>query len=648
MIDLIERKNPYIIGRPIQEPELFFGRDRLFEFISDNLQQGAQVILLHGQRRIGKSSVLAQIPHSVKLPNFAFVPLSLEGASQKPIGEVLHEMSRDTIGHFNLHTQLEVPTSRAFQRNPRLFIDQFLPALRQVLQTQNIVLLLDEFDALYNFGVEDAAGHLFPFLQSGVYEFPNLYMIPVVGRQLHDLPAMLTLFREAPNQEVGLLDRRSAEALITVPAKEMLTYELDAIDAILELSAGHPYFTQLICSTLFAQARTEQRWQVTRSDVKLIVDRAIELGEGGLGWFWTGIPLPERVVFAAAAEVPRARQIQFPEAATLDFNESEPLELLRECGVVLTDAILDSVLNLVDWKFLRSSGTRSGQSRTSLPPTVSTYRVTIELVRRWLLQRHPIRREIDELEKLNPEAQALYQAARSARAFGATLSIVSRLNRALSLNPNHFAALFELADCLAELRQFPQAIKHYKRAYLVDPVRVRDSYVKTLHDYGEELRDIGEYDDAIEQLEEALTIDPDNEDVQELLNQIRKSLKYNSHLQVVSLRSDAGRDALVSPNMREVRAPEQDLRSLRQNFDRLWNQIIAEAPSSLKDRALDRLSDLQKEIFTNRQADLATLVYVYQWSRNNLPEKLAQAVTEFIDQVTAKIGRQPDEDRSVS
>lgn len=632
MIDLIERKNPYIIGRPIVEPELFFGRDRLFEFVADNLQQGAQVILLHGQRRIGKSSVLAQIPHFVKLPDFAFVPLSLEGASQKPIGEVLHEMAGETIGHFGLHKQLDLPTGRMFQRNPRQFIDQFLPALQQVLQTQNIVLLLDEFDALYNFGVEDAAGHLFPFLQSGVYEFPNLYIIPVVGRRLHDLPAMLTLFREAPNQEVGLLDRRSAEQLITVPTKGVLTYELDAIDAIWDLSAGHPYFTQLICSTLFAQARTERRWQVTRSDVKSIVDRAIELGEGGLSWFWRGIPLPERVVFSAAAEVPRARQLQSPEAATLDFNETEPLELLRECGVVLTDAILDSVLNLVDWKFLSPTGSQSGQSRVSLPPTVSTYRVTIELVRRWLLQRHPVRREIDELEQLNPEAQALYETARSARAFGATLNIVSRLKRALSLNPNHFGALFELADCLAELRQFPQAIEYYKRAYLVDPVRVNDSYVKTLHDYGEELRDLGEYDDAIEQLEAALAIDPDDEEIQESLGQIRKSLKYNPHLH------------LVSSNVREVRAPEQDLRSLRQNFDHLWNQISAEAPSSLKDRALDRLSDLQKEIFTNRQVDWATLVYVYQWLLNNLPEKLAQAVTEFIDQVIAKIGRPPDED----
>ncbi len=93
MSDSFGRKNPYIIGRPIVEPEMFFGRETLFEFIQDNLLQGAQVILLHGQRRIGKSSVLAQIPHFVKLKDFEFVPLSLEGDSRKPLGMVLHELA---------------------------------------------------------------------------------------------------------------------------------------------------------------------------------------------------------------------------------------------------------------------------------------------------------------------------------------------------------------------------------------------------------------------------------------------------------------------------------------------------------------------------------------------------------------------------
>ncbi|NES68836.1 MAG: hypothetical protein F6K24_28230, partial [Okeania sp. SIO2D1] len=46
------RRNPYIVGRSIDESKLFFGRESMFHFIEDHLSNNQQVILLHGQRRI--------------------------------------------------------------------------------------------------------------------------------------------------------------------------------------------------------------------------------------------------------------------------------------------------------------------------------------------------------------------------------------------------------------------------------------------------------------------------------------------------------------------------------------------------------------------------------------------------------------------
>ncbi|MBD2083117.1 ATP-binding protein [Leptolyngbya sp. FACHB-17] len=640
-----QRRNPYIIGRPIAEPNCFFGRDRLFEFITDNLLQGAQVILLHGQRRIGKSSVLAQIPRSVNLPQFAFVPLSLEGDSRKSIGEVVYELARDAVQQFDcLKEHMEIPTIEEFQRDPSLFLRQFIPNLRRELAVENVVLLLDEFDALYNRTVDQAAGNLFHFLQAGVYDYPHLYLIPVVGRQLDDLPAMLSLFREAPNQEVGLLDRQSAEQLVTVPAKGILEYDLEAIDAILELSAGHPYFTQVICFTLFTHARSENCWRVTRSDVRANVDRAIELGEGGLGWFWEGIPLPERVVFSAAAEVPRARQLQYPELSSLDFSEAESLELLRECGVELTEPIRNGVINLVDWRFLRTTGSRSGIGvrRTSMPPSVATYRVSIELVRRWLVQRHPIRRELRELEDLDVKAKTLYETAKAARRRGTTPRIVSLLNESLRHNPNHFEALFELADSLIELREFPQALKHYRRAYLVDAVRVQDNYVEALYDYAEELHNLGENDEAIAQLEEAYAIEPNNAQVKRLLDQIRREEQFVERLKVLPITSMNG--SYIS-SIAALSSDRSDLSSLQQNFKQLRAQVSAEAPKEVRHRALEHLNDLQEELFTQKKVNGLTLLYMYQWFRNHLPKSLVQAVTDFVDSVSAAISHQNENEK---
>lgn len=48
--------NPYQIGDPITDPNKFFGREPEFRRINDGLQNNEQLILLYGQRRIGKSS----------------------------------------------------------------------------------------------------------------------------------------------------------------------------------------------------------------------------------------------------------------------------------------------------------------------------------------------------------------------------------------------------------------------------------------------------------------------------------------------------------------------------------------------------------------------------------------------------------------
>lgn len=647
MSDSFGRKNPYIIGRPIVEPEMFFGRETLFEFIEDNLLQGAQVILLHGQRRIGKSSVLAQIPHSVKLKNFEFVPLSLEGDSRKPLGVVLHELARDSLDYFDrFKDRVDVPSIAELTEQPQLFVDRFLPDLRQALGVKNIVLLLDEFDAVgdYRPDMTDAAGHLFPFLQSEVYQHRDLYIIPVVGRQLNDLRSLLSLFREAPYREVGLLDRRSAEKLITKPAGKILEYFPGAIDAILELSAGHPYFTQMLCFSLFINAREERRWKVTREDVKKIVDRAIEFGEGGLAWFWDGIPLPERVVFSAAAEVPELKLAANPSDASLEFTEIEPLELLGECGVIVTDDIRRSILNLVNWKFLQASNSHRPRVRSAtIPPSISTYRITIELVRRWLVGRHPIRKEIKELSTLSPEADALYQRAKRDRDHrGATPTIATLLDRALKLNPNHFEALLELASTFADLEQFARAIVYYERAYLIDPVRVRDAYIKTFLNYAAQLRDLGQFDDAIARLTDALALEPAKEG-QELLEQVRKAKQLDEKLKVNPLTNGNGHVATRSTT--ELKVQDLDFVMLENSFTRLVNQVKAEAPNDMKGKALERLDDLQKEIFNEKEVDIPTLVYVHRWFSKNLPSTIAQTVTDFVDKVIAKTFGKEDSER---
>src|SRR5262249_22991597 len=155
---------------------------------------------------------------------------------------VLHNLAVAITNRLNLPRDKVIPPpEEELGNNPDLFASSFLPQVYQALNGRNLVLLLDEFDVLSNYSGEAAVEHFFPYLEAILPGQQHLFMIAVVGRRLKEIPTLLSLFKGAPNHEIGLLDRTSAQQLITEPARGILQYEDDAIDGIFTLAAGHPY-----------------------------------------------------------------------------------------------------------------------------------------------------------------------------------------------------------------------------------------------------------------------------------------------------------------------------------------------------------------------------------------------------------------------
>jgi WD40 repeat protein len=543
MADATIRRNPYIIGRPISESELFFGRESLFAFIEDNLKQGAKVIVLHGQRRIGKSSVLSQIPNfvgqrasrfakfkyeyninlddsysisenrygqkgdaAVSKDEFVFVPFDLQDKSWLPLSGILYSLATEIINHLELCLETVTrPTTTELEKDLNIFYHHFLPQVYQALDGKNLVLLLDEFDVLSDYNPDSGVEHFFPYIKSLLSQQEKLFIIPVIGRQLDDMPQLFSLFKGAPSREIGLLDEHDAERLITKPVDGILKYSSGAIKAIIELTSGHPYFTQLMCFVLFSQARDEQRSVINRIDVENAVDKAIESGEAGLAWFRDGLPLPERVLFSAAAEAQENHvrdEAQLKDRyGDLGYTTLSGLKdlwkLLQHYGVVLTEPLLRAEDRLSEWKFL---GDR-----------YKKHDVRVELVRRWLVKRFPLRQEIRELEQLDKNLYYhLYDEATKARQRGDTRSAIKLYEQVLEINPNYFRALFEIAEEYLLIKNFAKAVETYTRAYKVAPIPTEANFTQALVSYGHKLITQGNFELAKKQLSKALEIQPDN------------------------------------------------------------------------------------------------------------------------------------------
>jgi hypothetical protein len=556
--------NPYIVGRPIYEPELFFGRRKLFRFIEDNLRQGVQVILLHGQRRIGKSSVLMQIPNFVGKDNFIFIYFDLHDKNNLPLSSILQNLAiaiNQKLDQLGLSSFADEPFSLTsleaslYESNyPKLFLNEFLLKVINILaqNNQKIVLLLDEFDVLNNQSSGSLTEQFFVYLQSLINQYSELFLIPVVGRRIEDLDNLKSLFKQAPNHEIGLLDTKiEAKDLILKPVANSLKYEDDAVTAILELTSGHAYLTQAVCYSLFLQAEEEEKSVITAADVKSIVDDAIELAEGGLAWFRDGLPISERVVFSAVAEAEKlAEQLlqknlnktmerlsyrsdfeskivdaitneyldlldldlldlsnkRLQEFFVEDFNHGkienielfkkrfaeylkekytlhryidqlqrsslvEPLKLLQEYGVIITEDLAKAPLNLLRWSFLERLDHKifSGNNDSF------KCKIKVKLVSYWLTKRYPLGQAIWELEKADVEAFELFELT-TAISEKRKLHLTGLYETVIELNPNHFPALFKLAENYLEAGNFKKARDKYQRADKVDPGRAEEGY----------------------------------------------------------------------------------------------------------------------------------------------------------------------------
>jgi len=370
--------NPYVIGVPLTGVAGFYGRRDIFEFVQDILTAEHQnVVVLYGQRRIGKTSLLHQISRRLR-DEGQVVPVyfDLQGKEQKPLGEVLYLLARTVARPLNMRD----PERDRFDDAGRFFRDEFLYSAYEQLDERRLLLLFDEFDVLGDelSSAGAASETLFPYLNDLIVHHDRIVFIFVVGRRIEELTTHFqSVFKQAVYRRIGLLEPENARAVITGPVKDVLTFEEGAIAAILNLTTGHPYFTQLVCFEIFNAMKAANQRVVTEADVLSLVDRAIESGHGALNWFWDGLPRAERFIMSAVAHVTDETGL-----ATLE----DIRQILEKYRIVLTGLELqDAPGRLVAWEMLRLEDTHS-------------YRFVVELVRRWLLKTHPLesaRRDVD-------------------------------------------------------------------------------------------------------------------------------------------------------------------------------------------------------------------------------------------------------------
>lgn len=512
--------NPYVTGGAVGNSPAFVGRDDVLGEVLHMLPHDKNnAIVLYGQRRIGKTSVLREL--EARLPNQGdYIPIyfNLENKGQQSLGQLLQELARtirDILQKNGLHNDqagLETSPENTFHQS-------WLPqVLDQLPQNKSLVLLFDEFDVLDAPDAKQAGGAFFPYLRDHLLPLnpKRLNFVFVIGRKMDDMTQIaLSVLRVTNAKRVSLLKREDTVKLIRLSeANKTLEWTAEAIDKVWQLTSGHPYLTQVLCSQLWHKLWDDMPAsvpKVTGKDIQgNIIDETIDASESALVWLWDGLPPAERVVASALAE-----------AGNRVIPEKQLEDLLTQSGVKLVIRELQTAPGLLqDWDLIEGTAKEG-------------YRFRVELLRRWIAKYKRLSEVRKELDRLEPVADGLYQAGLGSYRAGNLEDALTYLRQADRLNPNHLAANQLLAEILLARNQPNEAREILERLYTYQPdVTTRPRLIQALLQSAQTSK---EENEQIKFYERVLELDVNHSEVNQRFTEILAKKSVDKTREVLEL-----------------------------------------------------------------------------------------------------------------
>ncbi|MDM8564332.1 ATP-binding protein [Candidatus Halobeggiatoa sp. HSG11] len=352
--------NPYITGVPLTtlNKELFVGRKDIIARIEVLLsEQRNPPILLYGQRRMGKTSLLNFF--NELLPN-NYISLFVD--FQGPVSLAANHSSFFYSLSYALikaaHGKLTLPVleRKELQDDPFIVFDEWLNKVEDSIEEHTLLITFDEFETLeesFERGNLDRRSILSMFRH--IIQHRLRFKIIFAGlHQLDVFPDWNSYFINAESVYLSYLKESEAIQLIKKPTS--IEYKPDAIKYILYLTHCHPALLQLLCKEIILLKNSQEvnkQHLITKEDVDIAILNALKSG---------------RNYFSHIAERSRIERdiLQFiaSQGKGIIINKEKLSKKFQELENSLENLIQSELIEL----------------------TPTGYRFQIEIIRRWFVQ----------------------------------------------------------------------------------------------------------------------------------------------------------------------------------------------------------------------------------------------------------------------
>lgn len=283
-------ENLYISGKPIPpgQEKVFVGRQDLFAKIQQNLAAtNKPTLVLHGQRRTGKTSVLLQLPN--RLPANQ-IPVYVDLQATAPVdglNRFLYTLAREAVRQADEKRRIALPPvdMEDFDHRGTHAFYEWLEQTRRRLDGRLLLFTLDEFEKIeeaiglghMEVAVLDVLRHLIQHHPSWlVLLFAGVRTLGEMSRNWH------SYFISVRPIHVSYLNPEAARELIVLPAKTYpIRYDEQAVEAILKATHAQPFLVQAVGFELIQHLNSRRRrlagpfGQVTVYDAREAIRLAI-------------------------------------------------------------------------------------------------------------------------------------------------------------------------------------------------------------------------------------------------------------------------------------------------------------------------------------------------------------------------------------
>ena len=291
--DTLKHAEPYSL-EPVTNANELVGRSEQTRLLISKIKaQNVGSFCIYGQRRVGKTSVVATLADMPEVESITILNLET--------GMFIVPDALDTINNLGMKI-----CSVLLQRNPRLAglivpnfigalspLDDFLTAAFIRDPTLRLVIVLDEFDALpselYRRG---NISHAFFMTLRSLSARRQLGFILVGGEKMSEILStqgeVLNKFRPL---RIDYLERHSQWSdfveLVRRPVAGWATITDEAVTKLYDVTAGNPFFTKFVCTELVEDMKRRRDAFVTGVEMDRAIRTAVNhAGINNFQHFW--------------------------------------------------------------------------------------------------------------------------------------------------------------------------------------------------------------------------------------------------------------------------------------------------------------------------------------------------------------------------